>query len=68
MRRDLETDVLRGGVVLIGWMYAAWMVGAVIGAKAGGRIAGQRAMVLTLGWSARSRPDLWSPLSARAGP
>jgi MFS family permease len=44
------TDVLHGGVVLIGWVYGAWMVGAVIGAKAGSRIAGQRAMVLTLGW------------------
>jgi MFS family permease len=45
------TDVLHGGVVLIGWVYATWMVGSVIGAKTGGRIVGQRAMVLTLGWA-----------------
>lgn len=44
------TDVLHGGVVLIGWVYAAWMVGAVLGAKAGARVASQQAMVLTLGW------------------
>jgi MFS family permease len=44
------TDVLHGGVVLISWVYAAWMVGAVLGAKAGARVGSQRAMVLTLGW------------------
>ncbi|ALG13100.1 MFS transporter [Kibdelosporangium phytohabitans] len=47
----LITDVLHGGVVLIGWVYAAWMVGSILGSRIAARIADQRAMVRTLGWA-----------------
>nr|WP_042183273.1 MFS transporter [Kibdelosporangium sp. MJ126-NF4] len=47
----LITDVLRGGVVLIGWVYAAWMVGSILGSRVAGRLVDQRAMVRTLGWA-----------------
>jgi predicted MFS family arabinose efflux permease len=43
------TDVLHGSVVVLGWVYAAWMVGSVIGAKLGGRLTGQRSLILALG-------------------
>ncbi len=30
-------DVLHGGIALVGWVYAVWMAGAVIGARIAGR-------------------------------
>ncbi|RSM85486.1 MFS transporter [Kibdelosporangium aridum] len=47
----LILDVLHGGPVLVGWVYAAWMVGQVLGARTAGRFVHQRSMVRTLSWA-----------------
>ncbi|MCE7007816.1 MFS transporter [Kibdelosporangium philippinense] len=47
----LILDVLHGGPVLVGWIYATWMVGQVLGARTAGRFVTQRAMIRTLSWA-----------------
>lgn len=45
------TDVLHGGVALVGWIYAAWMIGSVAGGRFGRRLRDRRALTLALGAS-----------------